>query len=197
MLKPDEQSRDKVQVETYADIVKKSPSEEKINEKEYNCMGCSFQGTEESELRRHVHIKHTNTSNGNNQDDCSICGHRFTSRRDLDKHKKNNHVGGITIKCKRCEETFGSNDELNTHIQSEYVEHEARKLRSCDDEFISRAGVKKHDNTKYSNEDGIYCRICGEQFIIKRRLGEHRKKEHIESVAHCRNNLEGQCPYTD
>ena len=70
VLKPDEQSRDKVQVETYADIVKKSPSEEKINEKEYNCMGCSFQGTEESELRRHVHIKHTHTSNGNNQDDC-------------------------------------------------------------------------------------------------------------------------------
>ena len=182
MLKPDEQSRDKVQVETYADIVKKSPSEEKIKEKEYNCMGCSFQGTEESELRRHVH---TNASNGNNQDDCSICGDRFTSRRDLDEHKKNNHVGGITIKCKRCEETFGSNDELNTHIQSEHVEHEARKLRSCD------------ANTKYANEDGINCRICGEHFTIKRRLMEHRKKEHIESLAHCRKNLEGKCPYTD
>ena len=26
---------------------------------------------------------------------------------------------------------------------------------------------------------------------------EHRKDKHIESVANCKNNLEGKCPYTD
>ena len=192
-----EQSRNKVQVETYADIVKKSPGKEKIIEREYNCMECCFQGTEESELNRHVNLKHVSPSNSNNQPDCTICGERFTMRRNLDKHMKDSHIGVVSTKCKRCGETFTSNNDLNDHIQSKHVEQEIRKLGIRDEEFMTGSGVMKQVNSKHTEGQYINCRICSQQFTTKRSLMEHRKIMHIESVAHCRNNLQGNCPYTD
>ena len=45
-------------------------------------------------------------------------------------------------------------------------------------------------------EEYIKCRICGESCKTKWHLMNHRKKEHISSVALCRNNLSGKCNFT-
>ena len=43
----------------------------------------------------------------------------------------------------------------------------------------------------------IKCKNCGEQFSSKWNLMYHRKSKHLNTVAFCRNNLGGNCPYSD
>ena len=52
----------------------------------------------------------------------------------------------------------------------------------------------KHTN---ENENGsIKCRICGNRFGNKYDFMNHRKKEHLFSVAFCTNNMNGNCPFS-
>ena len=43
----------------------------------------------------------------------------------------------------------------------------------------------------------IKCNNCGEQFSDKRNLMNHRKLNHLNTVANCRNNLVGKCSFSD
>ena len=52
-----------------------------------------------------------------------------------------------------------------------------------------------HKVKKHPLEDKIRCRICGEVFETKSALMVHRKKEHTHTVAFCKNNNVGSCPY--
>jgi hypothetical protein len=48
------------------------------------------------------------------------------------------------------------------------------------------------------NTDGsIKCRNCGELFTSKWNLMNHRKCEHMNNVAYCRNYLQGKCDFAD
>ena len=68
-----------------------------------------------------------------------------------------------------------------------------------------RGGVRlgKHINLKHAiydkdqRGDMINCKNCGEQFGSKRNLINHRKSNQSNTVAPCRNNILGKCPFTD
>ena len=73
----------------------------------------------------------------------------------------------------------------------------------CDYQGTKDIELKKHINLKHRRATGngmngtIQCRNCGEQFTTKWNLMTHRKSEHLGTIAHCRNNLQGKCDYTD
>ena len=67
----------------------------------------------------------------------------------------------------------------------------------CDFQVTRKLQLDKHVSLKHSkkiNNDnmavGTKCKNCGEPFTIKGDLMRHRKAQHIESVAPCRNNAE-------
>ena len=76
---------------------------------------------------------------------------------------------------------------------------------NCNDCFYqgtSRDEISKHINLKHRveeqrDENLIKCKNCGEQFRTKWNLMYHRKSKHLNTVAYCKNNLEGKCPYSD
>ena len=60
--------------------------------------------------------------------------------------------------------------------------------------------LNKHINLKHNKgetEGTINCRNCGEGFSTKWNLMNHRKSKHLDTVAYCRNNIEGRCSYSD
>ena len=73
----------------------------------------------------------------------------------------------------------------------------------CDFQATSNIQLSKHINLKHSFHENytghgvIKCNNCGEQFRDKRNLMKHRKANHINTVANCRNNLVGKCSYSD
>ena len=57
--------------------------------------------------------------------------------------------------------------------------------------------LEKHINIKHTTQGGMTCRNCGKMFETKPNLMDHRKTEHLASVAPCRNNMEGLCSYSN
>ena len=85
-------------------------------------------------------------------------------------------------------------DDKNKNVEEQY------NCIDCDFQGSSQFQLRKHINLKHvvnesSSKDMIKCRNCGEEFTEKWRLMNHRKSEHISSVALCRNNIEGNCKF--
>ena len=81
-------------------------------------------------------------------------------------HTKNVHAKEVDIKCSNCEKSCAEVDESSKHI------------------------ARKH-----SLVESIKCKNCGNEFSTRTKLMIHRKLEHPETVATCRNYLEGNCRY--
>ena len=57
--------------------------------------------------------------------------------------------------------------------------------------------LTKHISIKHTAQGGMKCRNCGKMFQTKSNLMYHRKSEHLNTVAPCRNNMEGLCSYSN
>ena len=71
----------------------------------------------------------------------------------------------------------------------------------CDYQGISKEELKKHVSLKHrlaqmQSDEGIKCRNCGETFNTKWDMMAHRKTMHLSTVAYCKRNIDGTCPYT-
>ena len=127
---------------------------------EFNCHECDFQGTEKSQLEKHINWKHTLAK-------CDVCEFKGGNRIILEKHKKLVHERKVLDECKTC----GQLDN-------------------------KKSQVKEHNSNSQPTLKAIICRICGEQFMEKRNFMLHRKAKHIESVAVCKNSVEGKCVFS-
>ena len=72
----------------------------------------------------------------------------------------------------------------------------------CYFQGTSRDELETHNNEKhgakhFKHEGSLKCRNCGETFNLKANLMDHRKSEHISTVAQCRNYSNGNCPYSN
>ena len=74
--------------------------------------------------------------------------------------------------------------------------------RECDFQATKEIELNKHMNLKHRIPGNVIngtikCRNCVEQFTSKWNLMTHRKYIHLQTVAMCRNKLEGKCDYSD
>ena len=123
-------------------------------EKEYNCNECDYQGTTDTELTKHVELKHTN----GNQVKCRICGESFDTKWEFMNHRKAKHITRVAqcknyiaekcnfsalkcwwkheerqenceerFDCFLCNETFKSKMELMTHRKKKHL----NMIRQC------------------------------------------------------------------
>ena len=71
----------------------------------------------------------------------------------------------------------------------------------CDFQSTTEYYLKKHIDLKHSiknknTDETIQCRNCGDVFKDKWSLMNHRKLKHSNTVAYCRNNIEGRCNFS-
>ena len=115
------------------------------------------------------------------------------------------------------EETSEKKDDENIWKKEKYVrkpmvslkEQSPKTSKTKEKEFncqecyfqaTKQMELNKHINLKHNKgetEGTINCRNCGEGFSTKWNLMNHRKSKHSETVAYCRNNIDGMCSYSD
>ena len=67
------------------------------DEKEYNCHECCYQGVAESDLKRHIILKHETPINQTATFKCRTCGNAFSHKWELMKHRKSSHRDTVAL----------------------------------------------------------------------------------------------------
>ena len=147
----------------------------------------------------------TNPQNSANGLNCPKCKVVTKSNAALGEHMKT-HDGQLpNLKCKKCNQQFSGRNALENHISSF---HEAQ-LNCYDCQFQASSGseLRKHLNQKsHSAAPGVIeknlgktmtCKGCGEEFSEWWNLMNHRRDNHPEKRRRCRNDIKGECDYSD
>ena len=108
-------------------------------EKEYDCLECDFQGSEEIQLNKHIKIKH--------RMQCRNCENLFKTKPELMVHRKMEHYNLVAMcnkgsECKfseKCWWKHGTNNE-NQMIECYF----------CDETFPTKGEVMMHRKDKHS-----------------------------------------------
>ena len=120
-------------------------------EEEFNCLEWDYQGTEESQLNKHIKIKH--------RLQCRNCENLFKTKPDLMMHRKKEHYSAVAlcrngteckfsdkcwwkhqkdngnmIECYHCEETFATKGEVMMHRKKKH----AKSVKQCSKYLIEK-----------------------------------------------------------
>ena len=140
------------------------------DEKEYNCHECCYQGVAESDLKRHIILKHETPINQSATFKCRTCGNGFSHKWELMKHRKSSHRDTVAM---------------------------CRNWRNGSCPYTEEACWWNHVE-KILNGNHHTCYICGTTFDTKNQLMLHRKKEHGHIVGLCKEaqkqNYTISCP---
>ena len=129
-------------------------------EKEFKCLGCGFICDKESELRKH--------NSWNHRIECRNCEHTFKTNIELEVHRAKEHV--TSLECL----------EGKVHMEKEF------NCIECPFQGSEELDLSKHIQIKHR----MQCRSCGNFFKTKPDLMMHRKKEHYNIVAPCKQGSE-------
>ena len=124
--------------------IKENNTEEIVIDGEFNCMECPYQGTQESELNKHVELKH--------RIKCRNCEKMFETKKGLMVHRKQEHYSTVAecrkgkecdfadrcwwkhsevnenmIECYFCDLTFGTKGEVMMHRKKQH----AKTVKNC------------------------------------------------------------------
>ena len=146
--------------------------------KQFNCMECDHQTTNEHMLTKHMKLAH-NTHKPMVEFKCHSCAQEFWGMWNLRNHRQDAH-GKSKVKCRYKADNsckYGANDgEQCWYDHSEGTSIQNRK--------------EKTDKNK--------CKACEEMFSSKSQLLTHRKEEHPEIVPLCKSIKENTgCEYGD
>ena len=142
----------------------------KVIREEFKCKECTMKCSSKAFLDKHMEYAHIVLQK--EQFNCSSCDFQATSKIELNKHFNLKHKVNGPFNCSSCVFHATSKIELNTHFNL------------------------KHRENGQRGKQVIHCKTCNEQFSDKWNLMYHRKSQHINTVAMCRNHLEGKCQYT-
>ena len=114
---------------------------------------------------------------------------------------------GFRKKNPQCEPTKQAKTNVNNMFNRFKSREKEYNCCECDYQGSKEMELTKHVNLKHSvvgnvannvDVDGmIKCRNCGDLFTTKWNLMNHRKSEHWNTVAFCRNYLQGKCDFAD
>ena len=159
------------------------------------CQACQ-QSFESSEmLSYHTKTEHANVADQESEYNCTGCSFQATEQKYLRKHIELVHTIKQNFACSRCDYRGITSSELSKHIEQIHIANEV-KQNLFNFTGTNRNDLKPHTPNDHEAKDVIRCRICGETCMSKGRLMEHRKKEHINTVAYCKNNLIGTCLFS-
>ena len=113
-------------------------------------------------------------------EECNICGKKFTTKFRLFKHKEFLH-NEMKFPCDQCEEMFSSNVNVNIHRQNVHgvsgvqCDESQHTFRSMENENIHRTKVHRDS---VSNKTRFTCDECPQVFSSKENLDIHKRCAH-------------------
>ena len=129
------------------------------------------------------------------QDDAS-----FSEKLKSSRNRQSGHPRGDQLNCNKCGFKTMVKNQLERH-ELIHKKEEEFNCRECDFQTISNFLLDKHLSLKHTphqeqSEEEIKCRNCGEKFSQRWKLMTHRKQNHINTVALCKNNLLKKCIFS-
>ena len=133
---------------------------------------------------------------------CGVCVEQFTSEENLWSHMDNEHdvqkqeMVNVS-ECESCEEKFAGKSDLMYHIKDKH------HILTMQCKYFARGICNFNESTCWFSHkittviDNLRCKYCGERFQKKYELMKHRKNEHEQNVALCRENINGKCKFND
>ena len=103
----------------------------------------------------------------------------------------------IDIKCHYCGENFETKGDFMTHRKDAHIE----KVNLC--RFFAEGKCDFGDGCWYNhsktgsdyNKIQYEYRVCDKIFVNRHEFMHHRKKEHAQILAFCKNDLKGTCHF--
>ena len=141
-------------------------------EDEFNCRDCDYQGNTHESLQKHIRLTHTM-----DKYKCTDCNYQCRDGKELYNHKKTMHENKKEIECDHCD-----------HIGN-------IKCRKCKQAGYKIDELSKHISAPHVMGGNLKCKTCGKEVETKSKLMIHRKREHPNTVAPCKNYLSGQCDF--
>ena len=142
------------------------------NDFDYNCGVCVFQSSSEDPLWSHMDSEH-----------------------DIQREKTNE-----SISCELCHQYFIKESDLKYHIKMKHDE----MVKPCKYFMQGRCMFSDEDCWNSHNSQNIqtietsiefYCQHCNKVFNVKSEFMKHRKQQHLQSVALCRENNNNKCRF--
>ena len=161
------------------------------HDKEYGYEGSasSYKGVKKHQQQEHITSEHIKEHDNR----CYKCDFQGGDENELRNHLKSIHVIDEEHNCNQCGFQGTSSKEIRNHILKKHMIN----CTECDYYCDNKEVFETHKQLVHANIDTFRCRICGETFKSKPELMNHRKKEHIKTVAFCRNMMQGVCQFSN
>lgn len=110
--------------------------------------------------------------------DCPICSEQFSSKPELQDHKRDFHKTKFT--CEECSKEFTSKLNLITHIDKIHNNIRIKfPCHMCTKEFGSEQYLLTHVTTAHNKK--FKCHLCCNEYISEKFLMLHVNRDHIKS----------------
>ena len=127
-------------------------------EKQYNCIDCDFQASTETQLEKHVNLKHKVFINSESKERfyCHACDLHLGKKVELIKHSGLKHAKESLIECRYCGEHFNEKWSFMNHRKSKHLNTVApcQKYREGNCSFSKEMCWWRHEDQNGWKEDG-------------------------------------------
>ena len=170
-------------------------------EEKYKCDDCEYICYKKDELNKHTKTKHISETTKrahfiveDEEYNCKDCQYQGDSLYYLQEHIRLTHTLD-KYKCKECNYQSTGAKDLYKHSKEIHGMENDNKCTNCEHTCIVTNESGKHVSEKHKENEFIKCKICAKEFNTKSKLMIHRKAEHPNSVASCKNYKEGKCRF--
>ena len=139
----------------------------------YPCIKCSFVGTQNNALKKHISLNHKPDIF-----QCKLCPYVSATKKNTNLHVQRVHDVRKFI-CEICDKVYGDQSTLERHIRDVHQENRF-KCDTCDNEFQTQHTLKEHRLTHQ------FCNICQKTISHLGNFNTHMKIHTGEKNFQCR-----------
>ncbi|XP_065337948.1 zinc finger protein 260-like isoform X2 [Cloeon dipterum] len=121
---------------------------------------------------------------------CEICSQSFENKKDLNYHKKKNHMDTLSFFCDFCDAKYKNRPSLQKHLVKKHEKNEdSFKCDECEEIFTMKILLTRHKEQQHNLIKKYLCQVCGEGLSntqsLKIHVARHTDKEKKFSCGIC------------
>ena len=163
------------------------------------CAFCDEEFSLKVDLEKHFLSTHLSSKGSSKRHKCEICELKFSNISKKLIHMASDHDIKKSIKCIICGRKFSTNRNLNRHIKSIHAGKKRKSEKSttlqknicdvCGRSYVDKRDLTSHIASVHEGKKSFICEKCGAGFAAKKSL-----QKHIISVHDNDSRQSYQCP---